>query len=29
VLVLIGVAALLVWASGELLCRTEVTYSSD
>jgi ABC-type transport system involved in multi-copper enzyme maturation permease subunit len=29
VLVLIGVAALLVWASGKLLCRTEVTYSSD
>jgi ABC-type transport system involved in multi-copper enzyme maturation permease subunit len=29
VLALLGVAALLVWASGKVLCQTEVTYSAD
>jgi hypothetical protein len=26
---LLGVAALLVWVSGKVLCRTQITYSAD
>ncbi len=29
VLALIGVAVLCVWASGKVLCRTQIMYSAD